>query len=56
MKKAVLFFVLALTPPGPKWRKISDPVPREEAAIVVAGEWKQGHLARAVPEKKQAAA
>jgi hypothetical protein len=56
MKKVLLYIVISLSQPGPKWRKASDLIPRHEAVLVVAGEWQKGHLARLVPEQKQAAA
>jgi len=41
-----MYFVLAYLEPGPKWQKISDPVPRSEAIKMVAAQWRLGRQAR----------
>jgi len=46
VKKALLYFVLAHMEPGPKWQKISDPIPRSEAVKMIAAQWRLGRMAR----------
>lgn len=58
MKKALLYFVLAYAEPGPKWQKVSEPVPRGEAVRLVAAQWRLGRRARLfnpdIAEKRKA--
>jgi hypothetical protein len=48
----VLVRVVAFKSPGPKWHIVGEPTERAKAAIILAGEWKSGNLARIVPIKK----
>lgn len=40
----------------PKWQPVGEPTDRSGAVPLIAGEWRQGRLARIVPVKAQAKA